>query len=86
MPATQVDSGGVTRTVLRSAETSASVNPNIAIYEFIIAKNFCADFNMSGFIDPGDIDAYVEDPVDVTSDAVIDGQDYEAVIEAVAAG
>lgn len=73
-------------TDLRSAETFVSVAPDIDSDPFsypYTVRLLCMDFNMSGGVEPGDIGAWVDQPVDVDGDEWADVVDLGLVIDAV---
>lgn len=70
-------------TDLRSDETFASVPPDIAGYPYTVTL-FCFDMNLSGGLEPGDISAWIDQPVDCDGDFAADATDLGLVIDAVA--
>lgn len=75
-----ISDGGVTR--LRSAGTLASTAPGIVGYPYEY-KPLCADVNLDSLINPGDIDAWMEQPADVDSSGEINLDDLVRLIEVV---
>lgn len=75
-----ISDGGVTR--LRSAGTLASTAPGIVGYPYEF-KPLCADVNLDSLINPGDIDAWMEQPSDVDYSGEINLDDLVRLIEVV---
>lgn len=69
-------------TQLRSDLTLASTPPNVGGYPYTL-NMLCLDLNMNMAIEPGDIDAWLNEPVDVNRDESVDGVDILTLIEAV---
>jgi len=69
-------------TQLRSDLTMATPAPNVGGYPYTL-NMLCLDLNMNMAIEPGDIDAWLNEPVDVNRDQSVDGIDILTLIEAV---
>lgn len=69
-------------TDLRSDGTGLSTAPNIAGYPYTVTI-LCYDLDMSGAVDPGDISAWIDQPVDMDQDTYADAVDLGLVIDAV---
>jgi hypothetical protein len=75
-----VSDSGVMR--LRSAGTLASTAPGVVGYPYEF-KPLCFDLNLNLIADPGDIDAWIEQPADVDYSGEIDVADLIRLIETV---
>lgn len=67
---------------LRSSDTLATSLPIIGNYPHTLS-GLCLDLNLSGSYEQGDIDTWIDTPVDVNADSIADGDDLFLVIEAV---
>lgn len=70
--------------VLRCEDTFLNPAPFIFDYTYDVSRGVCTDLNMSGIADPGDIDTWFEQPVDITGDGEAGILDITLVVEAVA--